>query len=191
MKNSCYMHIPKTGGRWIKNMIHKYVEHDEIHIAGIYWGFGEEFITSHDYLNPYTKVPFYFVREPSSWIASLWKTLATLDSRWIPKDIMELFVNEYASDVDRFVDNICLKNNWVSMVYSYWTDNLENPLVGKVETLNSDFLHILQECGERHDSISIMSAKRYGQTIDPVILTNAQRERILDSNTEYCEKYGY
>ena len=188
LKNSCFNHIPKTGGRWIKVMIQKYVEY--VKIVG--YDDGKWLYTDHSSLDPCDKIPFYFVREPSSWVASLWKQLENNYARSLSWVIGDISKDVYTDDFDQFVDNICQKNNWVSMIYSRWTDYLENPLVGKIETLNKDFLNILKKCNEKYDSVSIMnSTQKYRPAVTPIILTTEQKERIIYSNKEYCERYDY
>ena len=63
--------------------------------------------------------------------------------------------------------------------------------MGKTETLRRNFLEILKRCGEEYDPVPIMLAKRYGLTKEKVVLSDEQRERILDTNTEYCMRWEY
>jgi SAM-dependent methyltransferase len=131
-----------------------------------------------------------FIRHPLTWIRSLW--IHETQFGWTNADLAP--TNEFGS-FDAYIEDIT-KRYPKGICSHYFQPFLDAAThVGRYETLQSDSCRILKECG-----FSVSSELPYSKPInvsspDGIVraakATPAILERYLESELEYCSKYGY
>jgi len=190
-KKSTFIHIPKTGGTWVRHVLFDLgVALEEVKGQDFEPQFG--FGTTHNvpiyddrFLNQ--KFAFAFVRNPLTWYKSYfayrqkypWDKCTHFDLRcraWTFPAFIEKVLSEYSF-------------GYVSRMYEYLTEDCS--IVGKMENLKEDLINILQNAEEdfnprsiRHDRINVSKTEslKYGP---------GQVEQIISAEKETFERYNY
>ena len=167
LPNSAFLHVPKTGGTWIRHIITETgVPYKEINKVPNPELSPENYIKSwhntptHDeeFLNKENK--FCFVRNPLEWHRSYWafKTLVTR-ARWNLRSEFDVEFCGYPT-FPAYIDRILEASNksYVDWLYTFFTDHCN--MVGKQENLADNLKYILGEIeGDWRKKINY-SAKR-------------------------------
>lgn len=149
LKNSMFIHVPKCGGRTVKQMLKKYVSGCKV--------LGDDIYESH--ATPDTnKQVFGFVRHPATFIHSLWthrskKKAHGSDWNWHPDIRMEQECK--SKDYNTFVDNVLKGENYVLDYYMHYLGKYQNPMIGKMEELPNSLIKILKANNEDFDEKGI------------------------------------
>ena len=154
--NAVFIHIPKTGGSWVKEVLSKSMKVEPAIGAG-----------SHNlpwrYNHPGAK-RFCFVRDPVTWLESVWMGL---HSSWPHEgrglDVPEMLNDRAFSpirlltmrcgerDFDTFIDNVLeLEPGFVSRMYEWYIGPQGAPLVdfvGRMESIVADLSNALFHMG--------------------------------------------
>ena len=107
LKNSMFIHVPKCGGRTVKQMLKKYVSGARV--------IGDDIYESHG--TPDTnKQVFGFIRHPATFVHSLWthrskKKAHGSDWNWHPDIRMEQECK--SQDYNVFIQNVINGKNYV------------------------------------------------------------------------------
>ena len=145
LKNSMFIHVPKCGGRTVKQMLKKYVSGARV--------IGDDIYESHATPDTNLKV-FGFVRHPATFIHSLWTHRSKKKGHgdawnWHPDILLEQECK--SNDYNTFVDNILKRENMVWHYYMHYLGKYENPMIGKMENLPDSLINILKENNEDFD----------------------------------------
>ena len=194
LKNSMFIHVPKCGGRTVKQMLKKYVAGARV--------IGDDIYESHATPDTHLQV-FGFVRHPATFIHSLWthrskKKAHGSDWNWHPDIRME---QECKSKVyNRFIENVLSGENYVYDYYMHYLGKYKNPMIGKMENLPESLITILKANNEDFDEECIRkniyvhgANNRTSNT--PISLVESmelkQAQDIVKSEKKLCEEFNY
>lgn len=190
LKNTMFIHIPKCGGRWIRNMM-------ENHVNGYRYS-GDPIYDAHDSPDNQGKTVFCFVREPATFAHSLWHHRAKKKANkhghkfnW--QEYIRLEKECQSEDYQTFMENVASNKDAVADYYNHYVGKYDNVIFGKMENLAEDFLNILVANNEDidYDAIkrsadSIIGKGTSDQQVEPQL-----RKRINYSNLDFCKSMGY
>tara|TARA_B100000497_G_scaffold109219_1_gene127845 strand:+ start:72 stop:680 length:609 start_codon:yes stop_codon:yes gene_type:complete len=149
LKNSMFIHIPKCGGRTIKQMLKKYVAGAEV--------VGDDIYDSH--ATPDTDLQvFGFIRHPATFIHSLWTHRSKKKKHgeaWNWQDYILLEKQCQSKDYNKFVENVINGRNYVFNYYMHYLGKYKSPIIGKMEELPDSLIGILKQNNEDFDEKSI------------------------------------
>ena len=195
LKNSMFIHVPKCGGRTVKQMIKKYVSGARV--------IGDDIYESHG--TPDTnKQVFGFIRHPATFVHSLWthrskKKAHGSDWNWHPDIRME---QECKSKVyNRFIENVLSGENYVYDYYMHYLGKYKNPMIGKMENLPDSLITILKANNEDFDEKAIreniyVHGANNKITNTPVTLVdtmnyNQCKRLIKEAEVKLCKEFDY
>ena len=195
LKNSMFIHVPKCGGRTVKQMLKKYVSNCKV--------LGDDIYESH--ATPDTdKQVFGFIRHPATFIHSLWthrskKKAHGSDWNWHPDIRMEQECK--SQNYDEFVSNVLKGENYVWDYYQHYLGKYENVQYGKMENLPDSLITILKQNNEDFDEKGIReniyvhgaNNKQKGKPVSVnESMTYDQIKRLVtESEQELCRKFDY
>jgi len=149
LKNSMFIHIPKCGGRTIKQMLKKYVAGAEV--------IGDDIYDSH--ATPDTDLQvFGFIRHPATFIHSLWTHRSKKKKHgeaWNWQDYILLEKQCQSKDYNKFVENVISGRNYVFNYYMHYLGKYKSPMIGKMEELPDSLIGILKQNNEDFDEKGI------------------------------------
>jgi len=149
LKNSMFIHIPKCGGRTIKQMLKKYVAGAEV--------VGDDIYDSH--ATPDTDLQvFGFIRHPATFIHSLWTHRSKKKKHgeaWNWQDYILLEKECQSKDYNKFVENVINGKNYVFNYYMHYLGKYKSPMIGKMEQLSDSLIGILKQNNEDFDEKGI------------------------------------
>ena len=144
-----FIHIPKCGGRTIKQMLKKYVAGAEV--------VGDDIYDSH--ATPDTDLQvFGFIRHPATFIHSLWTHRSKKKKHgeaWNWQDYILLEKECQSKDYNKFVENVINGKNYVFNYYMHYLGKYKNPMIGKMEQLPDSLIGILKQNNEDFDEKGI------------------------------------
>ena len=195
LKNSMFIHIPKCGGRTIKQMLKKYVAGAEV--------VGDDIYDSH--ATPDTDLQvFGFIRHPATFIHSLWTHRSKKKKHgeaWNWQDYILLEKECQSKDYNTFVENILKKENMVYHYYMHYLGKYENPMIGKMEELPNSLIRILEANNEDFDEKSIreniyVHGANDKTTNIPVSVLDSMsydqcKRLIKKAEKKICEEFNY
>jgi hypothetical protein len=149
LKNSMFIHIPKCGGRTIKQMLKKYVAGAEV--------VGDDIYDSH--ATPDTDLQvFGFIRHPATFIHSLWTHRSKKKKHgeaWNWQDYILLEKECQSKNYNEFVENVINGKNYVYDYYMHYLGKYKSPMIGKMEQLPDSLIGILKQNNEDFDEKGI------------------------------------
>ena len=195
LKNSMFIHVPKCGGRTVKQMIKKYVSGAKV--------IGDDIYESH--ATPDTsKQVFGFIRHPATFIHSLWthrskKKAHGSDWNWHPDIRMEQECK--SKDYNQFVENVLKGENYVFDYYMHYLGKYKNPIIGKMEELPDSLIKILKANNEDFDekgireNIYVHGANDKTTNIPVSVLDSMSYDQckrlIKKAEKKICEEFDY
>ncbi len=195
LKNSMFIHVPKCGGRTVKQMLKKYVSGCKV--------LGDDIYESH--ATPDTsKQVFGFVRHPATFIHSLWthrskKKAHGSDWNWHPDIRMEQECK--SKDYNTFVDNVLKGENYVLDYYMHYLGKYQNPMIGKMEELPNSLIKILKANNEDFDEKGIreniyVHGANNRSTNRPISLVESinydrLKKLITTAEKKLCKEFDY
>ena len=155
LKHSAFIHTPKTGGSWVNKTLFD---------MGLYTQLGTGHLNKTDL--GLTCHCFTFVRQPVSWIKSMWafqkrRFEQGKDSRDYYEDMFLKIINHspdipdnpiaivefYHDNINVFIERLLkYQPNGINDYFKYFTEGCTQ--VGKQETLSEDLIQILNHTGE-------------------------------------------
>ena len=195
LKNSMFIHVPKCGGRTVKQMLKKFVNNVKI--------IGDDIYESH--ATPDTdKQVFGFIRHPATFIHSLWthrsKKKAHGDSwNWHPDIRMEKECQ--STNYNTFVENVLKGENYVWDYYQHYLGKYKNVQYGKMEELSENLITMLRMNNEDFDEEGIRknvyvhgaNNKQKGKPVSIDESMSSEQLKILMTKSEkkLCESFSY
>ena len=195
LKNSMFIHVPKCGGRTVKQMLKKYVAGARV--------IGDDIYESH--ATPDTDLQvFGFVRHPATFIHSLWTHRSKKKGHgdawnWHPDILLEQECQ--SKDYNTFVENILKKKNMVWHYYMHYLGKYKNPMMGKMEDLPNSLINILKTNNEDFDEKRIreniyVHGANNKSTNTPVSLVESMnytqcRTLIKEAEVKLCKEFDY
>ena len=195
LKNSMFIHVPKCGGRTVKQMLKKYVAGARV--------IGDDIYESHATPDPHLQV-FGFVRHPATFIHSLWTHRSKKKGHgdawnWHPDILLEQECQ--SKDYNTFVENILKKKNMVWHYYMHYLGKYKNPMMGKMEDLPNSLINILKTNNEDFDEKRIreniyVHGANNKSTNTPVSLVESMnytqcRTLIKEAEVKLCKEFDY
>lgn len=203
LKNSVFIHTPKTAGQWVAAALdHAGLIVDTI---GPVHASPDE-IVSTPAVNE-REFTFTFVRHPASWYQSMWSH--QMDEGWDAIDDPEWFTPRWvefwaeftktcrSNSFDQFVRN-CIDHypsGLVSGLYETYTSECD--FVGRQEYLSTDLQIALDKAGERYNPARLLSTQPRnvrGQKPRRKSATGYTRdliELVYKTEVNTIERYGY
>lgn len=198
LPNSVFLHIPKTGGTWVTEVIKK---------LGLY---RNELLATHQephfLLNSNHNVPvmnfefmcrpfrFCFVRNPLTWYRSYWVFHNSI--KWNHENTISK-LND--SKFENFIKNVVkrnkrLKYGFLGALYDEFTKYCT--FVGKQETLKNDFVKamtlfkedIREKIIRNHVSVNLYCNKDIAKE---AVYTKKMQEDIIETENDCFENYNY
>ena len=195
LKNSMFIHVPKCGGRTVKQMLKKYVAGARV--------IGDDIYESH--ATPDTDLQvFGFVRHPATFIHSLWTHRSKKKGHgdawnWHPDILLEQECQ--SKDYNTFIENILKKKNMVWHYYMHYLGKYKNPMIGKMEDLPNSLINILKANNEDFDEKRIreniyVHCANNKSTNTPVSLVESMnytqcRTLIKEAEVKLCKEFDY
>ena len=171
LQNSAFVHIPKSGGIWVKDALKSCASVERDHIP----------TTAHFTPNIYYGV-FLFVRKPCSWLGSLFSQRKYKKWNW---DSNELESTCKSEDFDEFIDNVCNNEGVVERYFNQYTQKYEinNDLqVGRQENLCNDLIRILKHFNEPFNEEGLL---KWRVSLSKRMYTKLTTGRFKKSTTPY------
>jgi len=195
LKNSMFIHVPKCGGRTVKQMLKKYVAGATV--------LGDDIYESH--ATPDTdKQVFGFIRHPATFIHSLWTHRSKKKGHgemwnWHPDILLEQECQ--SNDYKTFVKNILNKKNMVWNYYQHYLGKYPNVQYCKMEQLPEALIHVLKLNNEDFDEKGIreniyVHGANNKSTNRPISLIESMnyeqcQQLVKKAEKELCERFEY
>ena len=195
LKNSMFIHVPKCGGRTVKQMLKKYVAGATV--------LGDDIYESH--ATPDTdKQVFGFIRHPATFIHSLWTHRSKKKGHgdmwnWHPDILLEQECQ--STDYKTFVKNILNKKNMVWNYYQHYLGKYQNVQYCKMEHLPEALIHVLKLNNEDFDEKGIreniyVHGANNRSTNRPISLVESinydrLKKLITTAEKKLCKEFDY
>ncbi len=219
LKNgSIFLHIPKTGGNWVREILtkldlvdkeigHKHADVDRVlYDRAINLSFSDflkkkfNFKSSKEYQYPFI---FCFVRHPLKWYESWFKYMSQPkrewrdwpsrvgDFDWHPNSLIN---GAGSNNFNQFLKNV-LKTypGYVSHLYGFYTKR-EISYIGRQENLRNDLVDILNRMQIKCNKDLIFNYKRVGVSPKPKIpitWDNELKHKVIQVEYSGLLRYGY
>jgi len=191
LENSIFIHIPKTGGRWVANVLRKMGYKD----------IGDPIYQAHECPQVDGKPAFAFVRHPVTMLNSLWhhrarKHTNTRHKDWNWQQDHRLEKECGCPDLREFYGRVAERPGIVWEYYMEWMHYYDSFSLWKYEDLANELIRALQYYEERFDADFIRaSAKQViGGTKNPLrIMQEAPyyAYRIIANESQLYRRFGY
>jgi hypothetical protein len=186
-KNAVFLHVPKTGGTWVKAAVtnaaiefEEYIVDGDVHGDLSYCPFRDRFI-------------FAFVREPLSLYASYWRF--KVSGGWDPRNPFD--VDCAAPSFVGFVENVLrLEPAWCSRMFEDYVGPRTDEIgfVGRFESLVDGLVRALQMSGETFDERAIRDTPPSNvNSVNPTLATWPcdLAQMVRHSEREAIQRFGY
>ncbi len=200
------MHIPKTGGNWVNNVLwrtgvaqldfgHKHLDLKGVQHFDKYLNDANKWTEQ-----PYKSFKFCFVRNPITWYESWWHMMMALDwpnwgvdgdiDNWHPNSILN---GLGSSNFNYFIENVLNKcPGYVSELYSWYTSK-ETDFIGKQENLIDDLSCVFKLLGMSVNKMELekiqpLNVSRSKNKIvwDPDLLSEVKKLEVVS-----FKRFGY
>lgn len=201
--NACFLHIPKTGGKWVEQALRKarigYQPATAIPLA-------HQRHATREMLREDYRYYFCFVRHPADWYASWWKycrreTAFIHDPRqWHPQNaIADCMTDDFAE----FVGNVCDRwpSGYLSWMYRAYAGEKINGKwsrvhwVGDTSRLSDDLSRFLRKMGYRINQRVFDRVAPYHVSPvpkdNPPIWTPKLWQRVAKAEKPLIHTFGY
>jgi hypothetical protein len=193
LPKSMFLHIPKTGGIWVRNAIKK-ADIDTFEYGEQHSHF-DELLKYRDKQFYENRFIFTFIRHPLSWYQSRWAF--RMKHGWQMRHPLDF--NCASNNFCEFVKN-CIEYKpagWVSWLYGSFINKVPGEVfVGKQENLSGDLISALHDAGEIFDEQLITDTDRanvsdmYGKSSkDTAVYTVDLIDKVLDVEKSVINKY--
>jgi hypothetical protein len=187
LRSSVFLHVPKTGGSWIRQAIRA---------AGVPCA---EYIVDGDPHAPLADCPcpekfkFAFVRHPVALYRSYWRY--KMDVGWDARNPFD--IDCAAQSFDQFVRNV-LRNcpGWCSRMFEDYVGTMDREIefVGRFERLVEDVICALRRSGEEFDETMLRRTPRANASVTPQCGARGSSDLVDAIRAAECEaftRFGY
>lgn len=189
---SLYVHYPKTGGTFVREILKRYCKTDRIE--------SDLYHSSHLTLDKIDLREFDFtfgtVRNPVEWYQSAWKFLNDFlkngkfrEDEWNPLVPME---SCYHADFNRFIEN-CLEQHpayYSESLKLYMGDNYDKlDFVLKTETLSFDICQLLDKLKVKYSPVTVLNCPKFGQRVRPLSWDDSLKKEIISNEMEMIQRF--
>lgn len=189
LQRSAFVHIPKTGGRWVAKQL---IEN----VKGA-WYIGDPVYDAH--VSPETELPiFAFVRHPITMLNSLWHHRARKHSNKRAKDWNWQLDHELerecgCPDIEEFFFRVSERPEIVTRYYLDFVGHYNVYTLWKVEDIGRELVSALNLYGETFNADKILenAKSKIGAANNPVNIADDIVYKILCNEKLFCEQYGY
>ncbi len=187
LPNSCFIHVPKTGGSWVRKVIIT---------SGI--AFEEYSVNGNCHIGykdcPYPdKFRFGFVRHPVSICRSYWQF--KMGAGWDSNNQMD--IDCQSDNFHEFIRNVLAKYPGLygrSLTELLGKGETEIEYIGKYENLVEDLIEALTRAGETFDEgairdfppVNVSDKKRF-----PAELSAGLEAKVIEAEMEVIRRFGY
>lgn len=147
LNNSVFIHVPKTGGRTVTNLL--FANCEDVKRIG-------KPLDGHNTPDIGNKIAFAFVREPAMFCHSLWHHRSRKKFNW--QNYLRLEKECGSKNYDNFMKSCGEKENLVIEYYQYYLSSYKKLLLGKTENLNINLIDILEHCKEKFNKDDIKNS---------------------------------
>jgi len=183
MPRTIFFHIPKTGGRWVREVIKN---------AGIY---SRAYDQNFGHNIPFNctdtfRIRFCFVRNPIDWYRSFWSY--RMRTGW-----QNSVIDECQSPIFEEFVTLALKRSpaHVTQMYEMFIGTEDNPQiqwVGKQENLVNDLIDFLHKAGERFNEETIRATPAINTAGKfPAEYPQWLREKVAEVEHEAMKRFQY
>lgn len=205
LPRSVFIHIPKTGGTWVRAAVQKagiptneIIAFRESHIntqviaGSIHAPFSD--------VEPQSRPSFAFVRHPFTYYQSYWAY-----KRWFRgwnevHGVDRLCASDSFSEFVQAV--VTHRPGWVSKLYTQYLDHKNEghgsvTYIGRMESLVDDLVHVLRQFGEQFDEHALRSVPPKNKAAhderwrDSCQLTPEIMQLIAQSEAVAMQRFGY
>lgn len=214
LPKSVFLHVPKTGGEWVREAIaaagiptresnrgqtwnaqkHSHLL-DTTGLKGWNFAFRRRPLT---WRRPWGGFLFAFVRNPLDWYRSAW---AYKSERNLWKDDEPFDAKCYSDDFQQFVRNVLEHYpGHVSDLYELYTGREETGVisfVGRQESLAADLVKALRLANEKFDEKALLATSRVNVTAespkwkDRCAYTPELEEAVIKAEERIMKRFGY
>jgi len=188
-----YLHVPKTGGKWTKNVLRRNYPgarllNESTH-GNVWAKRGHCDLQDVGHMEPFR---FAFVRHPVDFWRSFWRF--RMKHTWQPGH--EIDSRCMDNDFDAYVEKV-LANlpGYASQMFARFVGPVEDEIeyIGRQETLVEDLREALTRAGVWHDGVDLSFGRvNAGQDATAgVAFTPQQWAALSDAESEGMERYGY
>ncbi|MGH7319538.1 MAG: hypothetical protein ACRELA_07925 [Candidatus Rokuibacteriota bacterium] len=187
LATSCFLHVPKTGGTWVKAAIAAArIPFEEFTIDG-------DVHADLSYCPRPERFKFAFVRHPVQFYRSYWQF--KMGVGWDPRNPLD--VDCAAANFHAFVGNVLLK--YPGMCAQLFQDYVGPPgrdieFIGRYERLADDLIAVLKMAGEHVDEDAIRRCPPQNvsnQSLFPAEYTRVLENAVRRSEAAAIERFGY
>ena len=187
LKNSVFVHIPKTGGVWVERAL--------MNCATVTKG--NESI-HHGHIMPDVDdntIVFAFARHPVTWLRSLFYQRRR--KRWNWQTYLRLEKECQAKDLFNFFEKVSKAENVVDDYYNHYIGKYaakDNFFIGKTEDICDGLISFLKKFEEDFDEQGIRqrcSKKENPCRSQPAKIPDKFYDMIYESQKGFYDKYGY
>jgi hypothetical protein len=190
LNNSVFIHIPKTGGKTISNILMSCVDSAQY--------YGDPVYDAHK--SPDLGLPvFAFTRDPITWLHSVWHHRARKKKNkngqrfnWQKVHRLERECKSYF--FLKFMMNVSSNQGVITEYYDDFLSKYENVLFGKVESLSDSLVNILSYFNESFDEERLRDlAQQIHNPTDRkgIQKPNSYQSAYFDSRLRYTHKEFY
>lgn len=201
LPKSAFLHIPKTGGTWVRNALKDAGLHKQTLLSQTPKESTENTPRSWHNVPLYSddflarKHVFCFVRHPLTWYQSYWAHKMHDDSWTNSKKHVNKLDECRANEFSVFMDNVIeeFPDGYVSWLFDFYTSHAT--FVGRIEQLRRDLVRALDETGETF-SLDMMRDTPRAQVSSRAYKRKAtyrkyQVAKIFTLDHAVIKKYGY
>lgn len=192
------MHIPKTGGSYIRKIIELlYINGEEKDLHHSRFPELLNHIPINDLAN---KTVICFIRHPLTWYQSRWAYRLSTPLGWLGNCLdFSCGSNDFNVFVNNCIDYTKGNNGWASEKMGSYINNIPSGIktfIGKQENLHSDLISALIKCGAIISETDLPISPRLNMSLNDkksahIIAKYDQNtyERVLQADGKFIERY--
>jgi len=195
LTKTCFIHVPKCGGRWIKRHLVSTATITDVEYKGTL-GLKNKEHYAPTWKELGDKKPFAFLRHPITWLASLHNHRVRKRKNWQKQIPLEKIGHH---DWHQFVKNVIAYPNWIYEYYAMHVGQYGNKItIGKMENIEEELIQILKTLDEpikseqlKHKGKEMHRSKFAGTNSRLNSLSQKEIDALYNSQIKAFETYKY